>query len=161
MEAIMKRFLKLTVRGFRRLADVELDLRPLTVLIGANGVGKSSFLDAFSLLARSAQGGLLSAVGEMSGIGAMLTIGRADRIIFDISSNLANRETLGYALTLRPRGAGYVVEKETLRHHLCTFNPATASLFAPVGSITRLKHPCLRFRRLSESPRSFVKGSLP
>jgi predicted ATPase len=118
----MKRFLKLTVRGFRRLADVELDLRPLTVLIGANGVGKSSFLDAFSLLARSAQGGLLSAVGEMSGIGAMLTIGRADRIIFDISSNLANRETLGYALTLRPRGAGYVVEKETLRHHLADGN---------------------------------------
>ena len=37
-----QRFLSLTVRGFRGLADVDLELRPLTVLIGANGVGKSS-----------------------------------------------------------------------------------------------------------------------
>jgi predicted ATPase len=47
----MKRFVKLSIRGFRRLAEVDLELRPLTVLIGANGVGKSSLLDAISLLA--------------------------------------------------------------------------------------------------------------
>src|ERR1017187_5227812 len=53
-----QRFLNLTVRGFRRLAEVDLELRPLTVLIGANGVGKSSLLDVLSILASSAQGNL-------------------------------------------------------------------------------------------------------
>jgi len=34
------------VRDFRSLADVEVDLNDLTVLIGANNAGKTSFLDA-------------------------------------------------------------------------------------------------------------------
>ena len=72
----MQRFLNLTVRGFRRLAEVDLELRPLTVLIGANGVGKSSLLDALSILASSAQGNLSAAVSEMSGLAAMTTYDR-------------------------------------------------------------------------------------
>ena len=67
MEQSVQRFLNLRIRGFRRLAEVDLPLRPLTVLIGANGVGKSSLLDALSLLASSAQGNLNAAVNEMSG----------------------------------------------------------------------------------------------
>ena len=58
VENSTQRFLNLTVRGFRRLAKVDLELRPLTVLIGANGVGKSSLLDALSILASSAHGHL-------------------------------------------------------------------------------------------------------
>jgi energy-coupling factor transporter ATP-binding protein EcfA2 len=50
------RFGRLAVRGYRRSASVEFDLRPLTVVIGANGSGKTSLLEALSLLARSAQG---------------------------------------------------------------------------------------------------------
>jgi predicted ATPase len=32
----------LKIGGFRRLYDVEIDMRPLMVMIGANGVGKIS-----------------------------------------------------------------------------------------------------------------------
>ncbi|MGA3042353.1 MAG: AAA family ATPase, partial [Bryobacteraceae bacterium] len=46
------------MKGFRRLADVQLELRPFSILIGANGMGKTSVLDVFSLLASSAQGSL-------------------------------------------------------------------------------------------------------
>ncbi|MGP8245904.1 MAG: AAA family ATPase [Bryobacteraceae bacterium] len=60
VENSTQRFLNLTVRGFRRLAEVDLALRPLIVLIGANGVGKSSLLDALSILASSAHPELLS-----------------------------------------------------------------------------------------------------
>ena len=42
-------FKKISVERFRRLCEVELELRPLTVLIGANGTGKTSLLDVFSL----------------------------------------------------------------------------------------------------------------
>ncbi|MCQ4194646.1 AAA family ATPase [Streptomyces parvulus] len=43
--------LELHVENFRSLRDVTIPLRPLTVLVGANGVGKSNVLKVFDLLA--------------------------------------------------------------------------------------------------------------
>ena len=41
----------ITIKGFKSIALLErLPLRPINVLIGANGSGKSNFLEAFSLL---------------------------------------------------------------------------------------------------------------
>ncbi len=40
----MEQFERIRVQGFRRLQDLELKLRPLCVLIGANGSGKTSLL---------------------------------------------------------------------------------------------------------------------
>jgi predicted ATPase len=66
----MSGFNHLAVDGFRRLCNVELDLRPLSVLIGANGSGKTSLLDVFSLLAASAQRKLNEKISELSGLRA-------------------------------------------------------------------------------------------
>jgi predicted ATPase len=115
METSMKRFQNLTVRGFRRLAEVDLELRPLTVLIGANGVGKTSVLDALSILASSAQGNLNAAVSEMSGLSAMMTYDRASEVRFGISMTVPTYEPLDYSLSLRPQGVAYLIEWETLR----------------------------------------------
>jgi len=38
----MNAFTQITIEGYRRLFDLNLELRPLTVMIGANGVGKTS-----------------------------------------------------------------------------------------------------------------------
>ena len=41
----------ITIRGFKSIRCVEdLQLRPINVLIGANGSGKSNFIDVFSFL---------------------------------------------------------------------------------------------------------------
>ncbi len=45
----MVRLAELRVRGLRTLADVMLDLGGLTVLIGDNGSGKSSVLEALRI----------------------------------------------------------------------------------------------------------------
>lgn len=48
----MTRIQKLTVRGYKSIAEIEnFDLRPLNVLIGANGAGKSNFIGLFRFLA--------------------------------------------------------------------------------------------------------------
>ena len=41
---------RLAIKNFRSLRDVELRPGPLTVLIGANGAGKSNILDALRFL---------------------------------------------------------------------------------------------------------------
>ena len=41
----MNRFEHIGIQGFRRFQKLELELRPLCVLIGANGSGKSSLLE--------------------------------------------------------------------------------------------------------------------
>ena len=41
----------ITIKGFKSLADIEkLELNDVNVLIGANGSGKSNFIEAFSFL---------------------------------------------------------------------------------------------------------------
>jgi len=42
------------IKGYKSLADVEVDLEPLVVLFGPNASGKSNFLDALRLLSRLA-----------------------------------------------------------------------------------------------------------
>src|SRR5205807_9828325 len=69
----MNLFEKIHVQGFRRLHDADLKLNSLNVVIGANGSGKTSLLDVFSLLAASASGRLKEAISDLSGIDANLT----------------------------------------------------------------------------------------
>ena len=64
---------KVWVRGFRRLHDVDFKLKPLNVLIGANGCGKTSLLDVFTLLAASASGTLAKTISDFGGIDSNLT----------------------------------------------------------------------------------------
>jgi predicted ATPase len=49
------RITQLRISGLRTLADVKLDLRGLTVLIGDNGTGKSSILEALEILRHAAK----------------------------------------------------------------------------------------------------------
>ena len=49
---------KITIDGFKSIATIhELELRPINILIGANGSGKSNFLEAFKVLRISINGG--------------------------------------------------------------------------------------------------------
>jgi predicted ATPase len=108
------RFGELSVKGFRRLSDIKLALHPLSVLIGANGTGKTSVLDALSLLANSAQAKLSSCVSDLSGLSSFLTYDKAEHLTLGISMVLSSDERLEYTLKLSPRGVAYTVEEEIL-----------------------------------------------
>lgn len=38
------------IKGFKSIKDLELDMKPINILIGSNGVGKSNFISFFKLL---------------------------------------------------------------------------------------------------------------
>lgn len=110
----MNTFEHLKIDGFRRLFSAEVEMRPLTVMIGANGVGKSSFLEIFSLLAASAKGQLQSKISELGGISQIVTLDRADSVSISLSMPIENQEVLKYSLKLATKGQFYEIGLETL-----------------------------------------------
>ena len=106
-------FSNLSIQGFRRLRDVTLPLRPLSVMIGANGTGKTSVLDVLSLLASSADGKLAASLSELSGLGSVITQGDTE-LRFRISMNVVGHSPHDYELCLRPNGLSHEIRAESL-----------------------------------------------
>jgi predicted ATPase len=110
----MSTFSRLRVQGFRRLADVEVELRPLCVAIGANGCGKTSLLDVFSLLAASAQGNFKKAINDLGGVGGLITRDRAKEIAIAIRADDVPGGPLDYEMQFAPSGSSYEITLERL-----------------------------------------------
>ena len=110
----MHKFERISIQGFRRLLAVELEMRPLSVIIGANGAGKTSFLDIFSLLGSSAKGQLRSKISEFGGLNDIITSGKADSLAISLSMSVPDEASLEYYLKITPKGQFYEIEKETL-----------------------------------------------
>jgi predicted ATPase len=67
---------RVRVAGYKSIRDQELTLRPLNVLIGANGSGKSNLIGAFRLLNEIVSQNFQVSVGTMGGADALLHFGR-------------------------------------------------------------------------------------
>jgi predicted ATPase len=67
---------KITIKGFKSIRSTEgLELKPLNVLIGANGAGKSNFIGVFKLLNEIVQENLQVYVGKSGGADQLLYYG--------------------------------------------------------------------------------------
>ncbi|HEY9852779.1 MAG TPA: AAA family ATPase [Leptolyngbyaceae cyanobacterium] len=110
----MNTFEHISVRGFRRLQDIDLEMRNLIVMIGANGSGKTSFLDVLSVLAASARGNLHNILQLKGGLNEILTRGKARELEIAVSMKVPERQPLKYSLNLYPKGLSYEIRDETL-----------------------------------------------
>ena len=87
----------LTVKGFRSIKSIEkLELRPLNVLIGANGSGKSNLLAVFSLLRDLRQGKLVEYADSRGGASKILHFGSkaTQQIELEISFQIRKKRLL-------------------------------------------------------------------
>ena len=110
----MARIEHLGIHGFRRLRSLDMPLRPMMVLIGANGVGKTSLLDAVSLISASAAGKLNQTLSDMGGLSNILTIDRAEALSFHIRMAVPEQNPLEYEVSLTPQGNAYQISRESL-----------------------------------------------
>ena len=116
----MNLFERIAIRGFRRLHKVDLKLKPLNVLIGANGSGKTSLLEVFSLLAASASGTLAKTITEFGGIKSNLTnleiTSSDDRMEFQLGRTVERQgeKPIEYELCVEPQGVDYSISHEQL-----------------------------------------------
>ncbi len=103
------RLTALRVAGMRTLLDVRLELGGLTVLIGDNGTGKSSILEACEILRRVGASG--SFVSEFSGIHGFSEIARFGerRVSLAVEAECGDRKS-DYQIVLNQRG----IEREVL-----------------------------------------------
>lgn len=84
---MLKRF---TVKGFKTLHDFTLDLSPVTVLVGANNVGKTNVVRAIELLANTVrQGSLRSAIHAAGGEKNVLSVGGSGELSFVLEGTIA------------------------------------------------------------------------
>ncbi|WP_295581651.1 AAA family ATPase [uncultured Lamprocystis sp.] len=59
---------RVVLRNYKSIGDCNCRLQPLTYLVGANGSGKSSFLDALHLVRDALAGSLENALNERGGL---------------------------------------------------------------------------------------------
>ncbi len=110
----MYKIKRIKITGFRRLLEVDLPVRPFMVLIGANGVGKTSFLDAFSLLSASASGNLNNKLSQFGGVANLLTRGRSEDLSFLVDMDVPGYQPLEYEVHLETKASGYTITRESL-----------------------------------------------
>ncbi len=72
---------KLQLKNFKSAKDLEIELRPLTVLAGLNGSGKSSVLQAIALLKQTLDQGESPRALPLRG--ALLRLGRSEDVHFE------------------------------------------------------------------------------
>lgn len=90
---------RLVLRGYKSIAECDLELGRLNVLIGANGAGKSNFIGFFRLINRILDQQLQTAVGLAGGPDALLHFGRKKTEELQAELYFGNN---GYRFTLRP-----------------------------------------------------------
>ena len=70
------RLKRIVLKGFRSIREVDIELRSINLLIGANGAGKSNFLGFFSFMRQIVKKGLQSYVVDRGGPDRLLHFGR-------------------------------------------------------------------------------------
>ena len=89
------------IRGFKSIRDLEVELRPVNVLIGANGSGKSNFIGAFSFLREIRSGRLQAYVSRAGGADRVLHFGSRKTTKLSIHIQFENQRNQ-YELSLTP-----------------------------------------------------------
>ena len=105
----------LKIKNFKTLADVDIPIKGLNVLIGPNACGKSTFLDVINLLSEAARGRLSRAVSSHGGMESILTsdaVWRDFQIETDFDKVIST--TSRHILNLVQSGMSYEVMLELL-----------------------------------------------
>ena len=130
------------------------------VLIGANGAGKTSFLDAMTLLSASASGELNAAISRLGGLSVCCHAAGAILIPGDRDGGSWTRAA-GVRSELSTKGAGYYISKEymTQSHpgHEAPFKHIESG--ATISATTMLKEAAIAPRVGAQPARNLVVSS--
>lgn len=81
---------RVRIRNYKSIAECDVRLGPLTVLVGPNGSGKSNFMDALQFLCRAAATSPRQALKERGGLNRVLRQGPVPASSFSISVEMGS-----------------------------------------------------------------------
>lgn len=67
---------RLVVKGYKSIAECDIELKPLNIMIGPNGAGKSNLISFFKMIQQMLEGNLQRYVSKQGGPDALLHFGR-------------------------------------------------------------------------------------
>ena len=113
----------LEIKGYKSIKNLELELKPINILIGSNGVGKSNFISFFKLINAIFNGRLQKYVLEERAdnllyFGRKTTENLFGKLIFDSGNNNNNAYFFNLAQTkegglyFEKEGSGFNISKE-------------------------------------------------
>ena len=109
---------QIEIRNYRVFRDVKLTrLSPLSVIVGANGTGKSTLFDVFSFLKESLAGNVASAVARRGGFRELVSRGEDGPVGITVKFHESTGRLATYVLDVSSGdGDGVVVDREVLRY---------------------------------------------
>lgn len=124
----MLKFSKIKVCGYRSFVDVELPLRPLVVMIGPNGCGKTSLLDVLWLFHQAMQEDLTWAMEQQGGVNSIVSrLGplpsQLKVELFFHSEEFSGEEEMIYRVHLNTNLREHPIRLEQLERQLDPQNP--------------------------------------
>jgi len=93
---------RIKIEGYKSIRTMDLQLRPLNILIGANGVGKSNFVSVFRFLNEMINENLQLHVAKSGGVDTFLHFGQqtTEKLHFFVEFEQASYLTNVYECTL-------------------------------------------------------------
>lgn len=107
----------LEIRNYRMFRDVKLqNLQPMTVVIGANGTGKTTLVDIFTFLQDSLRQNVSAAVVKRGGFGQLASRGERGPIDIAVKFRHASGQLVAYRLRIAEAAGRSFVAAEQLRY---------------------------------------------
>ena len=100
---------RIQIKGYKSIKELDLSLRSINILIGANGSGKSNFLSFFDFLKQIYKRNLREFVA-LKGVDTFLHNG--DKVTLEIATHLYFKGTNAYSFTLKKGDTGLIFTEE-------------------------------------------------
>ncbi|AYL97828.1 AAA family ATPase [Mucilaginibacter celer] len=101
------------IKGYKSIREAKVELKPINILIGANGSGKSNFISFFDFLNRVGTQNLTEYTGRSGGAEKFLYQG--SRVTPQISASISFEKGINtYSFTVESENDGFIFTKEQL-----------------------------------------------
>ena len=153
------RIVHVWAKNFRSIESAELELGPLTVLVGPNASGKSNLIDILGFLGDAARLGLETAVTRRGGIDSVGRKSPTGKVLGPEIGfvYISERGTLNYSVALSRRAKGeYRVKRESAKLEPTDSDVSTLELEVTNGRVT--KPNLARLLKQAESTRTEDNG---